>query len=133
MTLLTLAAVGVARGKRAFTANTITHDFYSRKSHPRVNVRSSAISERPRSETGTESVYSRNPESPIQVHLNMSSSMSRDAQLVADNWHEMKAVPSLESPQPRMYAKHFSLGSDDGEVTDVPLDDKDEIKAKPLV
>lgn len=133
MILLTFAAVGVARGKRSFTANAITHDFYSRKSRPQVNTRNSAISERPRSETGTESVYSHNPESPIRVHLNMSSSMSRDAQMVADNWHEMKAVPSLESPQPRMFAKHFSLGSDDGEVTDIPLGDKEDIKAKPLV
>jgi len=129
MVLLTLAAVGVARGKRAFTANTITHDFYCRKSRPQVNTRNSAISERPRSETGTESIYSRNPESPIQVHLNM----SRSAQIVSDDWHEMKAVPLTESPQPRMYAKHFGLGSDDGEVTDIPLGDNEDIKPMPLV
>lgn len=133
MSLLTLATIGVARGKKAFTANTVTHDFYSRRHRTNGNPRGSLVSERPHSQTGTESVYSRDPISPIQVHLNMSSSMSRDAQMVTDNWHEMKAVPSIESPQPRMYAKQFSLGSDDGEITDVALDDKEDVKKKPLV
>jgi len=147
LTLLTLTSIGLSRGhKRAFIASTLTSEFFARKAPQPSDVNDAPISPRVHfsrrcSETDAESAYSVPTPvvKPIPVHLNMTSSMSHDAQMVSGDWHEMKSV-SIQSPCPRMYEKQFTLESDDGEVTDVPLDDdedskhqKEDIKVKPLV
>jgi hypothetical protein len=148
LTLLTLTSIGLSRGhKRAFVASTLTSDFFARKAPQSSYVNDAPISPRVHfssrrcSETDAESAYSVPTPvvKPIPVHLNMTSSMSHDAQMVSGDWHEMKSVP-IQSPCPRMYEKQFSLECEDGEVTDVPLDDdedskyrKEDIKVTPLV
>jgi len=147
LTLLILTSIGVSRGhRRAFIESTLTSDFFARKVPQSPGINGTSIIPRVqfdlrRSGVDTESAYSVHTQivKPIPVHLDMTSSMSRDAHVVSGDWHEMKPV-AIESPRPRMFEKQFALENEDDEVTDVPLEDDegskyhgDDIKVNPLV
>lgn len=141
-----MTSIGLFRGHRnAFILSTRTSDFFARKSPRTPDAEDSTINPhvqftRNGNETDAESVYSVPTPvvKPIPVHLDMTSPRSYDAHMVSGDWHEMKPVP-IESHYPRMHESQFTLESEDGDVTDEPLEKdedskyrREDIKVKPL-
>lgn len=147
MMLLTLVTVGICRGKRrAFWMSAVTGEFFTplHSAPGYTNTSSNQLQTRVSSHYGQDddaSVYSTPSRSsrvqPIPLGFGMTSSMSRDAHMVYVDEHEMKPV-SIISPRPRLFQTRFSVGSDEGEIANVPLDEEQSVKqdgekAKPLV